>query len=55
MSESNSFVVACIPAYNKEKNIGVVMIRTREYVDGALVLIGFGVVSVVLVFRLLFL
>ena len=31
------FVVACIPAYKEEKNIGRVVLLTRRYVDRVVV------------------
>ena len=31
------FVVVCIPAYNEERTIGGVVVRTIKYVDGIVV------------------
>ncbi len=37
MDASKPFVVACIPAYNEERSIGGVVVRTKEYVDEVIV------------------
>jgi len=34
---SNPFVVACIPAYNEERTMGAVLVRTLRYVDRVVV------------------
>ena len=36
-TESKPFTVACIPAYNEEKTIGGVLVRTMKYVDRVVV------------------
>jgi glycosyltransferase involved in cell wall biosynthesis len=37
MRKAEPFVVACIPAYNEERNIGGVVVQARRYVDRVLV------------------
>ena len=34
---SKPYVVACIPAFNEERTIGIVVVRTRKYVDKVIV------------------
>jgi glycosyltransferase involved in cell wall biosynthesis len=34
---TSTFIVACIPALNEEKNIGAVIVRTKRYVDSVIV------------------
>jgi len=33
VEEDRPFIVACIPAYNEERTIGAVLVRTLRYVD----------------------
>ena len=37
MRKAEPFVVACIPAYNEERNIGGVVVQARRYVDRVVV------------------
>jgi glycosyltransferase involved in cell wall biosynthesis len=37
MSSHKPFVVACIPAYNEEKTIAKVLLKTKKYVDKVIV------------------
>jgi len=37
MRKADLFVVACIPAFNEERTIGGVVVRTIKYVDGVVV------------------
>jgi len=37
MTESDPFVVACIPAYDEERTIGGVVVRALRYVDRVVV------------------
>jgi len=37
MRKAEPFVVACIPAYNEERTIGAVLVRTLRYVDRVVV------------------
>jgi glycosyltransferase involved in cell wall biosynthesis len=37
MSSHKPFVVACIPAYNEEKTIAKILLKTKKYVDKVIV------------------
>jgi len=37
MSSRKPFIVACIPAYNEEKTIAKVLLKTKKYVDKVIV------------------
>ena len=37
MIEKKPFVIACIPAYNEERTIAKVIIKTQKYVDKVIV------------------
>ena len=37
IKSSNPYVVACIPAFNEERNIGGVVVQARRYVDRVVV------------------
>ena len=37
MDKDKPFIVACIPAYNEEKNIAKVIVKAMNYVDRVLV------------------
>ena len=37
IKSSNPYVVACIPAFNEERNIGGVVVRAKRYVDRVVV------------------
>jgi glycosyltransferase involved in cell wall biosynthesis len=37
MSSHKPFVVACIPAYNEEKTMAKVLLKTKKYVDKVIV------------------
>jgi glycosyltransferase involved in cell wall biosynthesis len=37
MSSRKPFVIACIPAYNEEKTIAKVLLKTKKYVDKVIV------------------
>jgi len=37
IKSSNPYAVACVPAFNEERNIGGVVVQARKYVDRVVV------------------